>query len=275
MAGKEKYNIAKRDDMRADYTIDQDYKAYTEEDHQIWRDLYHRQLEILPGRACNEFMEGLERIGMFAEGIPDFRELNKILMAETGWQVVAVPGAVPGSVFFDHLANKRFPVTEWIRSRAQMDYLEEPDVFHDIFGHVPLLINPIFANYIEAYGKGGVRSLEYKAGNKLGRLYWYTVEFGLMNTAEGLRIYGAGVLSSPEESVYALESDIPRRYAFDMERMMQTDFDIHNLQTLYFVIDSFEQLFEATQQDFAPIYERLAGKPVLSPADGAETDLLL
>lgn len=270
---RQKYKIERREGMREDYTIDQDWAGYTDDDHAIWRELYDTQVKLLPGRACQEYMDGLDVLDI-SGGIPDFEDLNAKLQKATGFSIVAVPGAVPASAFFEHLANRRFPSTEWIRTRDQFDYIEEPDVFHDIFGHVPLLVNPVFADYMEAYGQGGMRSLEFKASRKLGRLYWYTVEFGLINTAEGLRIYGAGIMSSKTESVYALESDLPRRIQFDLKRVMQTDFDITNLQKLYFVINDFQELMDATAgTDFAPIYAELQDKEVHAPEDGVEGDV--
>lgn len=266
MSSKEKYKLGRRADMRPDYTIDQKVENYTAEDHAVWRELFDRQAKILPGRACKEYMEGLAELGEIADGVPSFDRLSDILEKRTGWRIVAVPGAVPGGVFFSHLANRRFPVTEWIRSREEMDYLEEPDCFHDIFGHVPLLVNPVFADYIQAYGQGGLKSKELGGIKYLGRLYWYTVEFGLIKNEEGLRVYGAGILSSKTESIYAVESDKPKRIGFDLMRIMQTDFTITDLQEIYFVINSFDQLFDATRPDFAPYYKQLQGSEDYPPS---------
>ena len=189
------------------------------------------------------------------------------------WRVVAVPGLVPDDVFFDHLANRRFPAGQFIRKRNELDYLQEPDVFHDVFGHVPMLTNPVFADYMEAYGKGGLRSLNYAALKNLAALYWYTVEFGLIRTDEGLRIYGAGIVSSKTESIFALEDPSPNRIGFDLERLMRTDYRIDDFQQTYFVIDSYDQLFRATvDTDFAPIYERLQGKFAHGPEDVLDRD---
>ena len=185
----------------------------------------------------------------------------------------AVPGLVPDDVFFDHLANRRFPAGQFIRKRNELDYLQEPDVFHDVFGHVPMLTNPVFADYMEAYGKGGLRSLYYAALKNLAALYWYTVEFGLIRTDEGLRIYGAGIVSSKTESIFALEDPSPNRIGFDLERLMRTDYRIDDFQQTYFVIDSYDQLFRATvDTDFAPIYERLQGKFAHGPEDVLDSD---
>lgn len=273
----EKYKISRREDMRADYTIDQKMENYTDDDHAVWRELFDRQMKLLPGRVCDEYWEGFDTLGVASgAGIPDFEKLSDIMEAKTGWRIVAVPGAIPIGPFFQHLANRRFPVTEWIRSREEMDYLEQPDCFHDIFGHVPLLVNPVFADYMEAYGKGGLKAMEQGAVKYLGRLYWYTVEFGLIRAKDGsFRIYGAGITSSKTESVYAVESDVPNRIGFDVMRMMQTDFTITSLQEVYFVIDSFEQLFEATLPDFTPYYEQLKGSKAYTPQDILPSDRVL
>ena len=250
---------------RADFTIDQGWDSYTAEEHAIWRTLFERQEKILVGRACDEFMDGLVGLGVAAGGIPDFRRLNDVLMKATGWQIVAVPGLVPDFTFFEHLANRRFPSTCFIRTRDQLDYLEEPDMFHDIYGHVPLLMNPVFADYMEAYGKGGVKAMELGALHNLARLYWYTVEFGLIKTPAGTRIYGSGILSSKGESIFSLDDDAPNRIGFDLLRVMQTKYRIDDYQESYFVIDSFEQLFEATRPDFTAYYQELAQRPNLEP----------
>jgi phenylalanine-4-hydroxylase len=254
---------------RPDFTIDQGWDDYTSEEHAIWRTLFERQEKILAGRACDEFMAGLADLGVAAEGIPDFRRLSEALMAATGWRIVAVPGLVPDGIFFEHLANRRFPSTCFIRRRDQLDYLQEPDVFHDIYGHVPLLMNPVFADYMAAYGKGGVKALELGALRHLARLYWYTVEFGLIRTPAGTRIYGSGILSSKSESIFSLEDDAPNRIGFDLLRIMRTRYRIDDYQESYFVIDGFEQLFEATRPDFTPYYRALAAQ------DELESDAVL
>lgn len=262
-------------DVRADFTVDQNWESYSDEDHAIWRELFDRQAALLPGRVVPEFLQGLDFLSVAAEGIPDFARLNQLLGKATGWQIVAVPGLVPDEVFFDHLANRRFPATHWIRSRAQLDYLEEPDLFHDVFGHVPLLANPVFADYMQAYGKGGLRACGKGALQYLARLYWYSVEFGLIQTPEGLRIYGAGIVSSKSESIFALESPSPNRVGFDLERVMSTLYRIDDFQETYFVIESFQSLFDVTAQDFAPIYERMNQRPDYDPGVILETDSLL
>ncbi|WP_409018582.1 phenylalanine 4-monooxygenase [Brevundimonas vesicularis] len=241
-----------------DWTIPQKWADYTEVEHQTWNTLYERQMKILPGRASEAFLRGLEALDLNTGGIPDFEVLNPKLQALTGWTVVCVPGLVPEDVFFDHLANRRFVSGQFIRKPDQLDYLQEPDIFHDVFGHVPMLTDPDFADYMEAYGKGGQRAASLGMLDKLARLYWYTVEFGLVKEADGLRIYGAGIVSSATESVFSLEDPSPNRLGFDLERVMKTLYRIDDFQQVYFVIDSIEDLKAATLQDFGPIYERLA-----------------
>lgn len=248
-----------------DFVIDQGFERYTPEDHAIWRTLFHRQSEILKDRAAPEFLGGLAGLGIAADGIPDFARLSDVLEQATGWCIVAVPGLVPDDVFFRHLANRRFPATNFIRRWDQLDYLQEPDVFHDIYGHVPMLFNPIFADYLQAYGQGGLKALALDSLTFLARLYWYTVEFGLVRRPEGLRIYGSGIVSSKGESIYALESPKPRRLPFELMRIMQTDYRIDDFQDIYFVIESYEQLFEATRPDFTPYYAALKTMPTIPP----------
>jgi phenylalanine-4-hydroxylase len=246
----------------ADWTIPQDWGRYTAAEHAMWDRLFERQAKMLPGRAAQEYLDGLDVLRMSKPGIPDFSELSSRLMELTGWQVVAVPGLVPEEVFFDHLANRRFVAGRFIRTPDQIDYLEEPDIFHDVFGHVPLLANPVFADYMQAYGRGGQRAMELGMIDKLARLYWYTVEFGLIRTTEGLRIYGAGIVSSHGESIFALDDPSPNRIGFDLKRLLRTKYRIDDYQQNYFVIDSFEQLLRETlDTDFGPLYEALRGEP--------------
>jgi phenylalanine-4-hydroxylase len=255
-------------EIRADFTIDQHWERYSAVEHGVWQTLFQRQAAILPGRACDEFLTGLQKLNLVSDHIPDFRRLSHGLEKLTGWRVVAVPSLVPDDIFFDHLANRRFPAGQFIRTQNQLDYLEEPDVFHDVFGHVPMLAHPVFADYMQAYGKGGQRALnEFGALKNLSRLYWYTVEFGLIAKPEGLRIYGSGIVSSRTESIYAVESPSPNRIAFDLERVMRTDYRIDDFQESYFVIDSFEALFQETYKDFAPLYAKLAAGATHKPGD--------
>lgn len=244
--------------------VDQPWDSYTDTDHKVWEQLFARQREVLGGRACDEFIAAQNMLEMTADVIPRFDELNRILTPTTGWELIGVEGLLPEQTFFDHLANRRFPVTWWIRQPDQIDYISEPDLFHDLFGHVPLLMNPIFADYMEAYGRGGLKAEKIgpEALMNLTRLYWYTVEFGLIRNKDGeLRIYGSGIVSSKGESIYSLESAAPNRIGFDLERIMRTQYRIDTYQQTYFVIDDFEQLFEATTPDFLPIYDRLKEEP--------------
>ena len=255
-------------------TVEQPWDSYSAADHAVWQQLYARQREILPGRACDAFLRAQDAMGMTPDRIPKFSDLNAALGAATGWTIVGVEGLLPELDFFTHLANRRFPVSWWIRRADQIDYIEEPDLFHDLFGHVPLLMDPMFADYLEAYGKGGVKAHGFgpEALMQLARLYWYTVEFGLIRQADGLRIYGAGIVSSKGESIHCLESAAPNRIGFDLERVMRTRYRIDTYQKTYFVIDSFEQLMEATSPDFAPIYARLAALPEHAPETVLATD---
>ena len=231
---------------------------------------------MLPGRASRAFLSGLDVLKLSKPGIPDFAELSERLGGLTGWSVVAVPGLVPDDVFFDHLAHRRFPAGNFIRLADQLDYLEEPDVFHDVFGHVPLLSHPVFADYMQAYGEGGLRALQLGAIDKLARLYWYTVEFGLIREDGELRISGAGIVSSFGESRFALDDPSPNRIGFDLERILRTNYRIDDYQQVYFVIDSYDQLLRTTlDTDFAPLYARLAGLPDYAPDAVAAGDVLL
>lgn len=241
----------------ADFTIAQKWDRYTAAEHAVWDTLYRRQIEITRNRSVEEFQTGLGLLDLGSGGIPDLDVINPKLKALTGWEVVMVPHLVPDDVFFTHLANRRFPAGRFIRKPNQLDYLEEPDIFHDIFGHVPMLTLPVFADYMQAYGEGGLRAQSLGRLTELARLYWYTVEFGLIQRPEGLRIYGAGIVSSAGETPFSLEDPSPNRIAFDLERVMRTHYRIDDFQQLYVVVDSFDQLLDATQQDFAALYDRL------------------
>lgn len=254
--------------------VEQPWDGYTATDHDVWKRLYARQRELLVGRASEAFLRAQAEMGLTPDRIPRFDDLNRVLADATGWQLVGVEGLLPELDFFTHLANRRFPVTWWIRRPDQFDYIEEPDLFHDLFGHVPLLMNPVFADYMEAYGRGGIKAqgLGAAAMQHLARLYWYTVEFGLIREPAGLRIYGSGIVSSSGESVHSLDSAAPNRIGFDLERVMRTRYRIDTYQQTYFVIDGFEQLMEDTQRDFAPIYARLDGGESLPAGTVLETD---
>ena len=251
--------------MRADWTVDQGWESYTETEHNTWRQLFARQTALLQGRACDAFVAGMQALPIKADRIPEFGALNQVLAQHTGWQIVAVPGLVPDDVFFSHLAERRFSAGNFIRKPDQLDYLEEPDVFHDLFGHVPMLMNPLIADYIQAYGMGGLRAQGLGALELLARVYWYTVEFGLVRQSDGIRIYGAGIASSRTESVFALEDASPNRLRFDLARVMRTRYRIDDFQESYFVLDSLDDLLELAQIDFAPLYERAAALPALEP----------
>jgi phenylalanine-4-hydroxylase len=260
---------------RADWTIDQGWDRYTTEEHGVWKTLFERQRRLLPGRACDEFVKGMKDLPIGPDEIPDFRRLSDVLLKRTGWQVVAVPGLVPNDVFFEHLANRRFPAGQFIRKPHQLDYLEEPDVFHDVFGHVPLLMNPVIADYIQAYGVGGLRADQLGVLDTLARVYWYTVEFGLVQQADGLRIYGAGIASSATETVFALEDDSPNRLRFDLERVMRTQYRIDDFQETYFVIHNLDELLELARIDFGPLYERVKGQTEHQPGTVLPTDAVV
>ncbi|HWK35846.1 phenylalanine 4-monooxygenase [Sphingomonas sp.] len=260
----------------ADWTIAQDWQHYTAQEHATWDTLFARQAKLLPGRASDVYLRGLDVLKLSKPGIPDFTELSERLMALTGWQVVAVPGLVPDDVFFDHMANRRFVAGDFIRRPDQLDYLQEPDVFHDVFGHVPMLADPVFADYLAAYGRGGLRALELGALKQLARLYWYTVEFGLVAEPEGLRIYGSGIVSSYSESQFALDDPSPNRITFDLKRVMRTEYRIDDFQQNYFVVPNFDELLRLTvETDFAPLYDEILPLPDIPVAEIVAGDEVL
>ena len=260
---------------RPDWTIDQGWHNYTPQEHAVWKTLFERQSKLLPGRACDEFVRGMQDLPIGPDQIPNFEQLSETLSQRTGWQIVAVPGLVPDDVFFEHLAHRRFPAGHFIRKPHELDYLEEPDVFHDVFGHVPMLMNPAIADYIQAYGEGGLRAKRLGVLEKLARVYWYTVEFGLVKQPDGLRVYGAGIASSATETVFSVEDDSPNRVAFDLERVMRTNYRIDDFQESYFVLDNLNDLLELARIDFAPLYERVADASDFEPGDILPTDVVL
>src|SRR4051812_26138842 len=232
-------------DLRGDYSeagpdfaVSQEWEAYTAAEHELYRRLYARQSKLVPRYACAEYNHALASLDAGC-AIPRFDEVSKRLRAATGWEIVAVPGLIPEQAFFRHLANKRFPVTVWLRKPEEFDYIVEPDVFHDFFGHVPLLFDQRYADHLCEYGKGGLKALRLGGLPFLGRLYWHTIEFGLMRTPDGLGAYGAGLLSSGGELAYAIDSPTPRRIKFDVMTAMRTPYEIDSYQKTYFVIDSF------------------------------------
>lgn len=259
----------------ADWTIPQNWAQYTPAEHAVWRTLFERQTALLPGLACDAFVAGMRALPIGPDRIPDFRELSAALKPRTGWEVVAVPGLVPDEVFFDHLAHRRFPAGHFIRRADQLDYLEEPDVFHDVFGHVPMLMNPALADYIQAYGEGGLRAQRLGVLPMLARVYWYTVEFGLVEQADGLRLFGAGIASSATESRFCVQDPSPHRIRFELERVMRTRYRIDDFQQTYFVLHDLAELLELARIDFAPIYARVQTLPEIDPGDTVPGDALL
>ncbi len=249
---------------RDDYTVDQDMAAYSATDRRVWQTLMRRQRAIARDSACAEFIRGVDLLGSPSQ-IPCLHTVSDFIEARTGWRLVAVPGFIPDAAFFTHLAARRFPVSVWVRRPEEMDYLVEPDLFHDFFGHVPMLLHPVFSDYLAAYGAKGAQAEAAGATPRLARLYWYMVEFGLIDTRDGLRAYGAGMLSSKAETLYSLSSPKPHRVWFDLERVMRTDYMIDDFQKTYFVLRDFDQLYAVMHEDFAPLYVRLAGQPDIDP----------
>ena len=225
----------------------QQYNDYTPDEQAVWELLFRRQMERLPGRASRTYMDGIVATGFPNACIPHFeRDLNPRLLPITGWRVVAVPGLIGNREFFELMANRQFPATTWVRTRDQLDYLPEPDMFHDTFGHVPVLTNQHFCDFLQALSRIALRFVDHpEAIDMISRLYWYTVEFGLIRENGELRIYGGGILSSPGETVYALESDVPQRMPYNVATLLQTPYIIDHFQEKYFIIDSYEQLFDS------------------------------
>ena len=258
---------------RADFTLDQDPASHTAEEHALWRRLYARQMRLLPGYAFDAYLESLAALDA-GDSIPDFEQVSRRLRQATGWEIVAVPGLIPDRAFFEHLARRRFPVTVWLRSPGEFDYIVEPDVFHDFVGHVPLLFDSAYADYLQAYGAGGLKAAQLDALKMLARLYWYTVEFGLIRTPRGLRVFGAGILSSGGEVLHSIDSPQPRRVRFELARILRTDYRIDRYQDTYFIIDSFTQLVRDTAPDFTALYARLRTLPAYAPDEAAPDDRL-
>ena len=256
--------------------IEQNWKAYTAQEHATWGTLFERQTGILKDRACSEYLAGLKTLGLNAQGVPDFERMNKNLRAATGWEVVAVPGLIPSKPFFTMLANRQFPAGNFIRKPEELDYLEEPDIFHDVFGHVPLLTNPAYASYMQEYGRAGDAAIANKGVKYLARLNWYTIEFGLIRNGGDVKIYGAGIVSSFGEARYALDDLSSNHLAFNLERVLRTGYYIDDLQATYFVVDSFEKLFEeCIERPFVPLYQEYREKPDFTPFEILDTDIVL
>jgi phenylalanine-4-hydroxylase len=259
-----------------DCIIDQKWDKYTKEDHAIWGTLFDRQLATLKGRVAQEYLDGLEALGIGPEGVPNFERMNARLRKITGWEVVAVPGLIPSRPFFQMLANRQFPAGTFIRSREQLDYLEEPDIFHDVFGHVPLLTNHAYADYMNEYGRVGLKGMERKAVKFLARLNWYTIEFGLIRKPEGVRIYGAGIVSSYGEAKYVTGDLSANELAFDLKRVLRTGYYIDDFQATYFVIDRFEDLFGLLKDaDILSLIDDVRNEPTLTPFEILAQDEVL
>ena len=229
--------------------MEQQYDKYTAEDFEVWRVLFERQVAQLPGMATDEYLAGIQRIGFTADRIPDFTEVNRVLSGHTGWQLHVVAGLIPNKEFFELMANRYFPSSTWLRRKDQLDYLEEPDMFHDVFGHVPLLTNQHLCDFLANLSRIALRHIgNPEAIERIARLYWYTVEFGLIREADGLRIYGAGILSSKGETHYSLHDERPKRLPYDVRTIMNTPYIKEHFQEQYFVIDSYEQLYRSVGQ---------------------------
>jgi phenylalanine-4-hydroxylase len=261
--------------MAPDWTVAQPFADYTPDEHALWRTLYQRQSTLIRDYAAPVFIENVKAMDC-ADAIPDFDVVNQRLRRATGWEMAAVPGLVPDDVFFAHLANRRFPTSWWIRKPEELDYLVEPDVFHDVFGHVPLLFDPVFADYLQQYGLGGPKAIAHDAVSILARLYWYMVEFGLIMTEDGVKAYGAGMLSSFGETQFSVDSAAPNRIGFDLERVMRTRYWIDRYQSTYFVTPSFERLFkDSIETDFGPLYEKLKALEPFAPDEVVEGDTVI
>jgi phenylalanine-4-hydroxylase len=261
--------------MSADWTVVQDMAGYGAHDHALWRTLYERQSKLVKAYAPDVFIRSIAAMDC-AEGIPDLEKLSRRLRAATGWEIAPVPGLIPDDVFFAHLANRRFPSSFWIRKPEEIDYLVEPDVFHDVFGHVPLLFDPVFADYLQHYGTGGPKAIAHDAVSILARLYWYMVEFGLIQTENGLKAYGAGMLSSFGETQFSVDSAKPNRIGFDLRRVMRTRYNIDSFQGTYFVLPSFEKLIrDSIDTDFGPLYDELKTLTPFAPDEVVEDDVVL
>jgi phenylalanine-4-hydroxylase len=259
----------------ADFAVEQAWAAYTPAQHKLWETLLHRQLAMVQRYGAPQFLSGLNVLHLDGQ-IPRFDAASRILRGATGWEIVAVPGLIPEQQFFEHLAGRRFPVTVWLRKPEEIHYLAEPDVFHDFFGHVPLLCDPVFADFMQAYGVAGRKAAAEGGVAMLARLYWYSVEFGLIRSGGELRTYGAGIVSSAGETAYCIDSPRPHRLKFDLERVMRTEYLIDAYQKTYFVVDSFEQLFrDSYDRDFAPVYRAFRDTPALSPDTVLPTDIVV
>ena len=260
--------------VAADWTMPQNWQTFTADQHGLWRTLFDRQSVAVEGYACRSFLDGLDILRRLPAGVPDFSYLNALLKPASGWEVVAVPGWIPNQPFFEHLANKRFPAANFVRPPEQIAYSEEPDMFHDIFGHIPMLVDPAFSDFLVAYGEAGLRAEALGASDFLGRLWLYTVEFGLVVEDGELRAFGGGLLSSFAETVSALTSTGPQRIWLDVARVMRTKYHFDQFQQTYFVVEGFDELLRATEEtDFAGVYRKIADSPALEPGDAWHGDV--
>ncbi|MGI6850641.1 phenylalanine 4-monooxygenase [Mesorhizobium sp. 1B3] len=251
---------------RPDFTVRQEYD-YDEAQQEVWRLLCDRQTRLTRRLAHRSYLDGVETLGLL-ERIPDFDEVSAKLRKLTGWEIVAVPGLIPNAPFFDHLANRRFPVTNWLRKREELDYIVEPDMFHDFFGHVPALTQPAFADFMQMYGDKAAGIVDLGGEEMMGRLYWYTAEFALMQEpGQPLKAFGAGLMSSFSELQFAVESPDAHRVPFDIETVMRTGYEIDKFQRAYFVLPSFDALRDGFQTaDLAGIVRRWKDEPALDPS---------
>ncbi len=256
---KEHIYIAKEPDENG-------YVSYTKEENEVWRTLYERQIKLLPGRACEEFLAGVKKLGLKPEAIPQVKDVSDRLGEITGWAISPVKALISFKEFFDLLANRKFPAATFIRIPEHLDYLKEPDIFHEVFGHCPLLTNQAFADFTQKVGALG-QTMSHQEQVMLARLYWFTVEFGLINTKEGLRIYGGGILSSKGESVYALDSDVPNRQKLELLTVLRTTYRYDEMQKNYFIIDSFEQLFSIINTDLKAAFKEAKAQGVITKID--------
>ncbi|MER9682093.1 phenylalanine 4-monooxygenase [Mesorhizobium sp. M0184] len=251
---------------RADFTVAQGYN-YSDEEQAVWRTLCDRQTKLTRKLAHHSYLDGVAALGLL-DKIPDFGAVSEKLRKLTGWEIVAVPGLIPAAPFFDHLANRRFPVTNWLRTQKELDYIVEPDMFHDFFGHVPILTQPVFADFIQMYGKKADSVIALGGDEMITRLYWYTVEYGLMREpGQPLKAFGAGLMSSFTELQFAIEGGEAHHVPFDLETVMRTGYEIDKFQRAYFVLPSFDALRDAFETaDLAAIVARRKGEPALDPA---------
>lgn len=271
-------NLENYQPERSDWTIDQGWERYTEQEHATWRTLYQRMTKLMKGRACALFERGIKELPMDSEQIPNFVELSKRLYKHSGWTVVAVPGLVPDNVFFEHLANRRFPSGCYIRRPHEMDYQEYPDVFHDIFGHIPLLMYPLMGDFIQNCGKAAVKAHQLNQTDlieRIARLYWYIVEVGLVQEENGIRSFGAAIASSEKEILFALEDRSPNLVKFDASRVMRSEFWIYDLQQTYFVLDDMDDLIKIAQLNLDELAAQLSGTPDIELGELIDADQII